>query len=142
MTQFAHYGHAIVSMAGFALLTLAIGPFAGIRKAKDGVVSGSAPTPDYANPTYRLWRAHLNATEIMGVFVAATMAAILAGAPPFWVNLAASLFFVSRIAHAVIHIAGIGAPSYGPRTFLFIFGWFMCASLAVMAIFSVFTKSA
>lgn len=26
MTQFAAYGHAIVSMAGFALLTLAIAP--------------------------------------------------------------------------------------------------------------------
>ncbi|MFM1815882.1 MAG: hypothetical protein RLZ98_2577 [Pseudomonadota bacterium] len=138
MDQFSEYAYAIASMAGFVLLTLAIGPFAAGRKARDGLVSGASPTPDYSDLTYRLWRAHLNASEMMGVFVAATVSAILAGAAPSWVNIIAVLFFLSRIAHAVVHIAGVGAADYGPRTYLFIFGWFMCAFLALMAIFAVF----
>lgn len=137
MNEFAEYGYAIGSMAGFVLVALAIAPMAAARKARDGIVSGAAPAPDYANPTYRLWRAHLNATEIMGVFVAATTSAMFAGVAPFWVNLLASLFLLSRIAHATVHIGGIGPAGFGPRTILFVFGWLMCVSLAVLAIVAV-----
>ena len=140
MRQFAEYGYAIASIAGFVLLTLGIAPFAGSRKARDGVVPGAPPTPDYSNPTYRLWRAHLNATEIMGVFVGATTTAILGGAPPFWVNLLAVVFLFSRVTHAIVHIGAIGAANYGPRSLIFVFGWLTCALLALMAIFSALTK--
>ncbi len=141
MSAFAPYNLAIASMAAFALLTLAIAPIAAMRKARAGVVSGASPTPDYADPTYRLWRAHLNATEIIGVFVAVTVSAMLAGAAAFWVDLFAVLFVVSRLAHAAIHIAGVGAPDYGPRTFLFVFGWTMCALLALLAIVAALGRS-
>lgn len=141
MNPFLAYGPALIAMAGFALLTLAIAPIAAMRKAREGVVSGASPTPDYADPTYRLFRAHLNATEIIGAFVAVIVAAMLAGAAPFWVNLFAALFLVSRIAHAATHIAGIGAPNYGPRTVLFVFGWAMCAMLAGLAIHAVLTAA-
>ena len=138
MTGFAAYSHAIASMALFALVALALGPMAARAKAAAGVVSGAGPVPDYADPVYRLWRAYQNATEIAGVFCIAVMAAILAGAAPVLVNWLASLFLVSRLAHAFVHVRGIGAANFGPRTFLFVFGWAMCAGLALAALWSVF----
>ncbi len=131
---FAEYSHAIAAMAAFALMTLILAPLSGYAKAKDGVVAGGAPPSDYANAAYRLWRAHMSATEIIGAFTAATIAAMLAGAAPFWVNLAAVVFLVSRIAHAAVHIAGIGAADRGLRSILFVIGWIICAVLAIMAI--------
>lgn len=138
MIDVAQYGHAIVSLAAFVLLALALSPLSAVRKAREGMVPGAAPATDYANPTYRLWRAHLNAAESMGPFAAATLAAMAAGAAPFWVNLLASLFLVSRLAHAGVHIAGVGPANFGPRTYLYVFGWLLCAVLALMAIVAAF----
>jgi len=138
MEQFAAYTHALVSMVGFGLITLVLGPLAAARKAKEGVASGASPTPDYTSATYRLERAHQNATETIGVFVAVTVAAILAGASPFWVNLFASLFFVSRLVHVYVHLNGIGAANNGPRTFVFVFGWAMCVLTALLALAAAF----
>ena len=137
MEQATAYGHAILSMAGFALIALVLNPIAAAAKSKEGVTAGGSPNPDYGSRTYRLWRAHMNATEMMGVFAAVTLSAILAGASPFWVNLFASLFFVSRLVHACVHIRGIGAETGGPRTVVFVFGWAMCILLALMAVAAV-----
>ena len=44
----------------------------------------------------------MNAIETSGPFIGATVAAILAGAAPFWVNLFASVFIVARVAVAYV----------------------------------------
>jgi uncharacterized MAPEG superfamily protein len=138
MEPFAAYGHAIVSVALFALITLVIGPLSAMQKAKAGVAPGAAPAPDYGDPVYRAYRAHQNAVENAGLFTAVTLAAILAGSAPFWVNLFASIFLVARILHLVIHLRGIGSPDMGPRSFAYVAGWLMCILLGVMAVVAVF----
>jgi len=62
------------------------------------------------------------------------VAAILAGASPFWVNLLATVFLLSRLVVAFIHIRGIGAENMGPRTMIFVVGWAACLILGLMAI--------
>lgn len=140
MTEYVtQYGHAIVAMAGLAMVTLLLGPFSAMRKTALGLAPGSEPEADYANPVYRWHRAYGNLTESIGPFVAVTLAAILAGVAPFWVNLLASAFLAVRILLLVVHIKGIGKPDMGVRSFTYVAGWLICLALAVMAILKVFS---
>ena len=138
MAPFAAYGHAIASLAGVGIVVLILAPTSALAKYRAGFVSGGVPNADYADRTYRIFRAHLNLTESIGTFVAVTMAAILAGASSFWVNLFASLFFLSRVAQAIVHVGSIGAADFGPRTYIYAFSSLLCWLLALMAICSVF----
>ena len=138
MEQFVEYGHAIVSVAAFALVGLILSPVSAARKANEEMEPGAMPEADYSNLTYRLCRAHQNAIEMAGFFTAVTFAAILVGASPFWVNLLAALFLVSRIVMVFVHVRGIGKPVQGPRTLLYVFGWACCVVLGVLAIIAVF----
>ena len=138
MEQFAEYGHAIVSVAAFALIGLILSPVSAARKANEQMEPGAMPKEDYSSLTYRLCRAHQNAIEMVGLYTAVTFAAILAGASPFWVNLLASLFLASRIIMAFVHIQGIGKPQQGPRTLLYVVGWACCVVLGILAIVAVF----
>lgn len=137
MEQFAEYGHAIVALAVFALIGLIMGPVAAARSTAAGYAPGEVPKADYGDATYRLMRAYQNAMEITGMFTAVTLAAILAGSSPWWVNILASVFLISRIAVAAIHVAGLGRPNMGPRTIVFLVGWACCVVLGVMAIVAV-----
>lgn len=139
MEQFAEYGHAIVAMAGTAVFGLLMSPLSAIKKQKLGLAPGCSPEADYSTQVYRWHRAYLNLAETMGYFVAVTVAAILAGANPFWVNLLASVFFISRIILAVVHIKGIGKPNMSVRSFTYVAGWLMCLILALMAIVGAFS---
>jgi uncharacterized MAPEG superfamily protein len=134
MEQFAQYSHAIVSLAVFALIGLAINPIAAVMKPGQGVTAGAVPPPDYGNVVYRWSRAYLNAAEMAGFFVAVTAAAILAGADPSWVNWLASIFLVSRVLVLIVHVGGFGSENMGPRTIIFVVGWLCCIILALMAI--------
>lgn len=138
MGDFAAYGHALVSLAGVALIALILAPLSAARKAKEGIVTGGQPEGGYGSLTYRLWRAHLNTTENIGIFASVTIAAMLAGVSPLLVNWLASLYLLSRLAHTFIYIRGIGAQNFGPRTFVFVFGWLICALLALATIWRVF----
>lgn len=138
MDQFAAYSHAIVALAAFALLGLAINPIGAAMKPAQGVTAGALPPPDYGNSTYRWSRAYQNAAEMAGLFAAVTLAAILAGADPVWTNLFASVFFLSRILVLVVHVAGIGKENLGARTLIFVVGWLCCLALGVMALLAAF----
>ena len=137
MEQFADYGHAIVAMAATAGFGLLVNPFTAVAKMNRGHAAGGTPAEDYGDKTYRFNRAYLNLTEIMGFFVAATVAAILAGANPTWVNWLAAIFFVARLAHFGVHYAGVGPMNFGPRTCMFVVGWACCLILALMAIAAI-----
>ena len=138
MEQFAAYGHAIVSLAVFALVGLILGPVAAGRSTAAGYAPGEVPRADYDDPVYRLTRAYQNAMELTGIFTAVVVAAILAGAGAWWVNLLAAVFLISRLLVAVIHIAGVGSPNMGPRSIVFVIGWACCVILAIMAVVAVF----
>ena len=137
MEQFASYGHAIASVAAVAIFGLLMAPLSAMRKSRIGLAPGCEPVADYTSSVYRWHRAYANLSEMMGFFAAVTMAAILAGANPFWVNLLASLFFVSRLVLAVVHIRGIGRPDMSIRSFTYVAGWLCCLILALMAICGV-----
>lgn len=137
MEAIAEYGHAIAALAGTAVFQLLLGPLSAMRKTRAGLAPGAEPPADYGNPAYRWHRAHANLAESMGPFAAATVAAILAGAPAFWVNLFASLFLVLRFVLAAVHVAGIGKPDMSVRSVIFVGGWLMCLCLAYLAIRTV-----
>ncbi|WP_371157742.1 MAPEG family protein [Jannaschia sp. 2305UL9-9] len=99
----ADYGHALAAMSGWAILMLVLLFASAAGKARERTASGH-PVRDYSDPAYRRSRAFLNAIEITGPFVAATLVCILVGASPAWTNALASVFLVSRIAMAAVHI--------------------------------------
>ena len=138
MEIFSPYGHAIVALALMVLVWAVMNPLGALKKQQAGTTAGGIPETDYASPAYRWHRAYSNLTETMPFFATAVFTAILAGASPFWVNLHASVFFVSRIAVAYVHIKGIGKPGGGLRSQLFVVGWAICIILAIMAIWAVF----
>ncbi|MBO9450253.1 MAPEG family protein [Tropicibacter sp. R16_0] len=138
MEGFAEYSHAIASLVLFTLVVLALSPFSALAKAGKGLAPGATPEQDYSDKAYRLNRAYLNGTETLPAFVAVTVAAMLAGASPFWVNLLASVVLVSRIIMLVIHLRGIGQPNNGPRSVFYVLGWACMVALGIMALVAVF----
>lgn len=138
MEQFSQYEHALASIAGLVLLWAVLNPLSALKKEAQGTVAGGNPEPDYKNPAYRWHRTYQNLTEVFGVFCGVVFAAILAGANPFWVNLLASAFFASRLLMAFVHVRGIGRPSGGLRSMIFVFGWAMCSALAIFTLIAVF----
>src|SRR6056297_584799 len=100
---FNPYSHALAALALWAILMTILGMLSVIGAPKARTESG-LPVRDYSDPAYRRHRAFQNAIETTGPFVAATLAAILTGGSPFWVNLLASVFLAARIAMAAVHI--------------------------------------
>ncbi len=139
MEVFSPYAHAIASVAIFAIITLALSPAAGVARNRAGVAAGAMPPADYSNRDFRICRAYQNATENIGILAAVVLAAVLAGASPFWVNLFASLSVVFRLAMVYVHITGMGATKDpGPRTIFFVLGWLMMLLIAIMALVAAF----
>ena len=99
----APYGLALGALGGWAMLMSVLAFLSISGTPRDRTPSGH-PVRDYGDPYYRRGRAHLNAVESAGPFLAACLAAVLVGAPAFWVNALACLFLVARIAMAVVHV--------------------------------------
>ncbi len=138
MDDLSQYGHAIVALAGTAVIGLVMSPLAALRKQKLGLAPGANPEQDYGLATYRWHRAYLNLSETIGFFVAVTAAAIFAGVSPTGVNWLASIFFISRIVLVVVHVKGIGKPNMGARSFTYVAGWLCCLLLGLLAIGKAF----
>lgn len=131
MTEFAAYSHAIASLGLWAILSIILAGVSLRGRTPEGRCDCGKPKRDYADPVYRADRAFMNAVENSGPFVAATVAAMLAGAAPFWVNVFASVFLVSRIAMAIVHI---GTENQPLRSAMFVIGWVCMIALALMAV--------
>ncbi|KUJ76770.1 hypothetical protein AVO45_09690 [Ruegeria marisrubri] len=138
MQLVAEYTHAIASLVIFALLVLALSPFSALAKQGRGLAPGATPEQDYSDKAYRLNRAYLNGTETLPAFLAVTLAAILLGANPFWVNLLASLALVARVAMLIVHLRGIGKPHSGLRSVFYVAGWACMVGLAILALVAAF----
>jgi uncharacterized MAPEG superfamily protein len=135
MENFAPYSHAIASLGLWALLMIVLGMLTTRGRTAENRCECGKPKRDYSNVVYRTDRAHLNAVENSGPFVAATVAAMLAGAAPFWVNVLASVFIVSRIAMAIVHIR---SENQNARSATFVVGWACMIGLAVLAVIAAF----
>ena len=138
MENFSAYGPALISLAAVGLFGLMLSPLSALKKQAAGLITGASPSQDYADPAYRWDRAHLNLIETYGYFAGITVAAILAGVSPFWVNLLAVIFLVTRLIVAVVHVRGIGQQANGPRTMIYVAGWFCALALAVLTIYAVY----
>jgi uncharacterized MAPEG superfamily protein len=138
MENFAPYGLALVSLAAVGLLGLLLSPLSALKKQASGLITGAAPAEDYADPAYRWNRAFMNLTETYGYFAGITVAAMLAGVSPFWVNLIAVIFLVTRLVVAFVHIRGIGQQTNGPRTVIYVVGWFAALVLAVLTVIAIY----
>ncbi len=135
MEAFDPYGHAIASLALWGLMMIALSIIStGGKVPKDRAESG-LPKRDYSNQAYRRHRAFQNAIETSPAFISVTLAAILADGMPTVVNICASLFLVSRIAMAYIHVWTENQPL---RSAAFGFGWLMIIFLALAALAGIF----
>ena len=110
MEAFSPYGHAIASLAIWAFIVMVLTGLSTRGRVTDQRCGCGKPVRDYTNQWYRSERAFMNAVEASGPFIGATVAAILAGAVPFWVNLFASVFIAARIVMAYVHIGTTNQP--------------------------------
>lgn len=135
MAAFDAYSHAIASLAFWGLIMIALSMIStGGKVPKDRAESG-LPKRDYSNEAYRRHRAFQNAIETSPAFIATTLAAILAGANPLLVNIFASLFIISRLAMAYVHVKTENQPL---RSACFGFGWLMIIFQALAALWAAF----
>ncbi len=130
MEYFEAYSHAIASLALWSIVVLVLGMVATAGKNAENTCACGHPKRDYSNVVYRRGRAHANAMEMAGPFIGATVAAILAGADPFWVNTLASVFLVSRVVLPVVHI---GTTIEALRSVVWMVGLICVVVLVVMA---------
>lgn len=131
MEIFAPYAHAIAALALWAMLMTVLGGLSTRGRTAENRCDCGKPKRDYANKVYRADRAFMNAIESTGPFIAATLAAILSGASPFWVNLFASVFIVARVIMAYVHIGTTNQPM---RSAFWAVGFLCIICLAVMAV--------
>lgn len=135
MEAFDAYSHAIASLALWGLLMIALSMISTRGRTPEKRCDCGKPKRDYSDPVYRRERAFQNAVETSPAFLATTIAAILAGAAPLLVNIFASLFLLSRLAMAFVHIRTENQPL---RSACFGFGWLMIIFMAVTALYAVF----
>lgn len=135
MEAFDAYGHAVASLALWGLWMIALSMISTSGKTPKDRSESGLPKRDYSNEAYRRHRAFQNAIETSPAFLTTTLAAILAGASPVSVNWLASLFVVSRLVMAFVHIRTENQPM---RSAAFGFGWLMIVLMAVLALYTVF----
>jgi len=138
MDVFFEYSYAITALVAFTLIILFLSPFSALAKQNQGLAPGATPEQDYGDRAYRLNRAYLNGTETLPAYLTVTMAAILLGASPFWVNLLASIALVARVLMLVVHFRGTGKPHSGARSVFYVIGWACMILLGLMALIAAF----
>ncbi len=97
----------------------------GALRAVDYKTAPTAPLPDWVN---RANRAHVNAIESFAPFAAVVLVGSALGVSTPITVAAAAVYFWARLAHAIVHISGIGALKL--RTVLFVIGWMAFVGLA------------
>ena len=135
MENFTAYSHAIASLALWAVMISILGMISTRGRSAEGRCDCGKPKRNYDDPVYRSERAFMNAVESSGPFIAATVAAILIGASPFWVNIFASLFIVARVGMVFVHLRTTNQPA---RSLFFVLGLVCVLALVVMTIGAAF----
>lgn len=133
---FGAYSHAIAALALWGLLMQVLALWSTRGRTPENRTESGLPKRNYAEPSYRAHRAFANAIESTGPFIAGTVAAILAGAAPFWVNLFASVFIVARLAMAYVHIA---TENQNARSACYVLSWACMIALGIMGLVAAVT---
>ena len=90
----------------------------GTLRPVDYRTAPTSPLPDWVN---RANRAHLNAVESLTPFAVVVIIAQILGISTSVTVTAAMVFFWARLAHAILHLSGIGILM--ARTVAFTTGW-------------------
>lgn len=135
VATFSDYGHALASLALWPLIVLGLANISSSGRSRGQLADCGKPRMDYANPLYRRERAFMNAVESSGPFIAATVAAILAGVGAFWVNLFASVFVAARLGMIAAHLGTTNQPL---RSAFFGLGAACLFALSLMTLWRVF----
>ncbi|WP_037227041.1 MAPEG family protein [Roseobacter sp. GAI101] len=135
MDAFAAYSHALASLALWGVMISVLGAFSTRGRSAENRCDCGKPKRNYDDPAYRSERAFMNAVESSGPFIAVTVAAVLLGAAPFWVNVFASVFIVARLAMAFVHIRTTNQPM---RSVFFGVGLLCILALAILALGAAF----
>jgi uncharacterized MAPEG superfamily protein len=90
----------------------------GVLQPADYKVAPTSPLPAWVN---RANRAHLNAVESFAPFAAVVLAAAVLHVSTAVTAAAAAVFFWARVAHAVVHVSGVGV--LRARTLIFTVAW-------------------
>ncbi len=89
----------------------------------------TTPLPDWVN---RANRAHLNAVENIGPFVAVVLTAQVVGVSTSLTATCAAIYFYARLVHAIVHISGFGL--FMARTIAFTVAWIAFMTYAVVVL--------
>lgn len=92
---------------------------------------------DHARLSFRVLRTYSNSAETFPAFGWALLVAIIAGAPPAWINGLAILYLVFRMLFWVTYYSGVGKVAGGPRTAFFVGGLLTNIVLAGAAIWAL-----
>jgi uncharacterized MAPEG superfamily protein len=141
MEMFAEYGHAIVAVLIYALLALVLNAATGIKKGALNLAPGDTHSADFDNAAYRLDRAYMNTIEMLAFFAPIVAFAILAGADPFMLNIAASAGLVLRVIANVLMIRGHGKPYGGLRTNVIILHSIASIAMVLLGVAAVFSAA-
>ncbi len=98
----------------------------GVLKPADYKVAPDSPVPHWVT---RANRAHINAVESFGPFVAVVLTAHVAGISTGVTTIAVMVYFWSRVAHAVVHITGFSMGM--ARTMIFTVGYAAVVTIGV-----------
>ncbi len=99
------------------LVQLVVADVAGIRV---GHVPGSAVTGDHGHFFFRAARAHANTNESIAIFILAALFGIFHNASPWWLNGAAAVYVVARVAHMLCYWANVPLARSGSFVVAFI----------------------
>ena len=131
MEIFQPYAHAIAILALWGLMVQALAMLSIKGRTDDDRCACGTVKRDYSNPVYRRGRAFENAREASPLFIAGTIAAILAGANPLLVNILASVFLVGRVLMAFVHIR---TENQNLRSMTFVIGWLSSIIMGIVAL--------
>ena len=134
--HFAPYAHAIAALAGWGLVMMVLSLMSTSRLNAENRTESGLPRRNYSDTGYRRFRAYANAVETTGPFIAVTVAAIMIGANSFWVNMLATVFLVSRIVTATVHMT---SENQNLRSATYMVGWMCMFGLALLAISKAFS---
>lgn len=94
---------------------------------------------DHSKLSFRVSRTYSNSSETLPAFGWSVLIAIVAGASPPVVNGLAVGFLVFRLLFWAIYYGGIGKPSGGPRTMVFVGGFVCNVAIAIAAAWALAT---
>ena len=108
-----------------------------IGLGKSAEVPGIPLKGNHADFSFRTLRTFHNSIENLPVFIATLGIAIIAGAPVAWVNGLASLYVVLRLIYWAVYYSGIGKVEAGPRTIVFVLGFFTNVAIAIVGLIAM-----